>query len=62
MELNSTNVLVLIYVQHLISEKGFSATTLKYTKYFYELYAPLFAGIKFDTNANTIRLHGVDDS
>ena len=33
-------------------KKGFSATTLKYTKYFYELYVPLFANCQ----------HLVDDS
>lgn len=57
-------------------KKGFSATTLKYTKYFYELYAPLFENrqqLLYDTdNANRLqvaddfdaianRLHDADD-
>ena len=45
-------------------KKGFSATTLKYTRYFYELYAPLFANRlqAVDESANLpSRLHHVDD-
>lgn len=56
--------------------KGFSATTLKYAKYFYELYSPLFPicqlfagelgeGNRLQDvdkfNENANRLHGVDD-
>lgn len=45
-------------------KKGFSATTLKYTKYFYELYAPLFANCQQDVDdsqTDSNRLHGADD-
>lgn len=57
-------------------KKGFSATTLKYTKYFYELYSPLFEiceqpvhdsdkanrlQVADDFDAMTNRLHDADD-
>lgn len=57
-------------------KKGFSATTLKYTKYFYELYAPIFENrqqladnldnanrlqVADDFDAITNRLHDADD-
>ena len=45
-------------------KKGFSATTLKYTKYFYELYSPLFEICEQDIHKsdNANRLQDADDS
>ena len=45
-------------------KKGFSASTLKYAKYFYELYSPLFEICEQPVNESESanHLHGADDS